>query len=148
MTPADTTLTTRGDGDGEAGSLSVETVVVIPLVIVLLLFVVGVARLVHARSLIDQAADQAALAAALGPGTGPGAQARAVDAARTILAGSYNCTDPHVTLTVNQAADAVTAAVACTVPLKDLLTAGFPGHESLSASETAPRNLYAPAGTP
>ncbi len=130
------------------GSLSVETVIVIPLVVLLLLFVVGAARAVHARDLIDQAADQAALAAALGTDTGNGAQSRAQDAARAILAGSYDCTDPHVTLTQNRAADSVTAAVNCTVPLHDLLTAGFPGHETVSAAETAPRNLYAPGGAP
>lgn len=131
--------TTRSPEDG---SLSVETVIVIPLVALLLLFVVGCARAVHARDLIDQAADQAAL----GTDTGQQAQTRAQNAARAILAGSYDCTDPHVTLTQNRAADSVTAAVNCTVPLHDLLTAGFPGHETVSAAETAPRNLYAPGG--
>jgi Flp pilus assembly protein TadG len=121
---------------------------VIPLVALLLLFVVGAARSVHARDLIDQAADQAALAAALGTDTGSGAQSRAQDAARAILRGSYDCTDPRVALTENRAADSVTASVNCTVPLHDLVTAGFPGHESVSATETAPRNLYAPGGAP
>lgn len=126
----------------ERGSLATETVVVIPLLVLLLLFVIGCARLVHTRNVIDQAADQAARAASLGPG--PGAQARALDAARTILAGDDDCTAPHVTLSQDQSAGTVTAVVSCTVPLKDLFTAGFPGHQTLNAQESSPRDLYAP----
>jgi len=124
----------------QRGSLSIETVVAIPLVVLLLLFVIGAARLVHARTLTDQAADQAAGTAAFATGTA--AQARAQGSARAVLAGS-DCTDPSIALTQNQAARSVTATVSCTIALRDLLTAGFPGHETLTSSETAPRNLYA-----
>jgi Flp pilus assembly protein TadG len=123
-------------------------VVVIPLVVLLLLFVVGAARLTHARDLVDQAADQAAVAAALGHDSGAGAQARAEEAAGAILHGSQDCIDPRVTLTQDPGTASVTVAVACAVPLRDLLTAGFPGHETLTATQTAPRNLYAPGGAP
>lgn len=124
----------------QRGSLSVETVVAIPLVVLLLLFVIGAARLVHARTLTDQAADQAADAAAFATDTA--AQATAQNSARAVLAGSH-CTDPSIALTQDQAAHSVTATVSCTIALRDLLTAGFPGHETLTSSETAPRNLYA-----
>lgn len=124
----------------QRGSLSIETVVAIPLVVLLLLFVIGAARLVHARTLTDQAADQAAVAAAFVPGTA--AQARAQDSTRAILASSH-CADLSIALSQNQAAHSVTATVSCTVALSDLLMAGFPGHETITSSATAPRNLYA-----
>jgi Flp pilus assembly protein TadG len=128
--------------DSERGSLALETVVVVPLLVLLLLFAIGCARLVHARNLIDQAADQAARAASLGPATD--AQARAQNAARTVLAGAYNCTAPRITLSQDQSAAAVTATVSCTVVLNDLFITGFPGHQTLTARQTSPRDLYAP----
>jgi Flp pilus assembly protein TadG len=122
----------------DRGSITVETVAILPAIIVILLFVIGAVRLVHARTQIDQAADQAAIAAA-DAGSGAASQA-----ATALLRGSSDCQDPAVTVARSgYAASSVTATVSCTVPLSDLLVAGFPGHRTVTAHATVPRSLYA-----
>lgn len=131
----------------ERGSVTLEMVIaVVPLAVMLLLLTVGFIRQAHVRNLVDQAAQQAARAASLGPGYGD--TARASQAASVILAGTHGCSTPHVNLIRDPAADAVTADVSCTVGLGDLFVAGFPGHQTISASATSPRDIYAPGGAP
>lgn len=131
----------------ERGSVTLEMVIaVVPLAVMLLLLTVGFIRQAHVRGLVDQAAQQAARAASLGPGYGD--TARASQAASVILADTDGCSAPHVSLIRDPAADAVTADVSCTVGLGDLFVAGFPGHQTISASATSPRDIYAPGGTP
>ncbi|WP_051451396.1 TadE/TadG family type IV pilus assembly protein [Actinospica robiniae] len=131
----------------ERGSVTLEMVIaVVPLAVMLLLLTTGFIRQAHVRDLVDQAAQQAARAASLGPGYGD--TARASQAASLILAGTHGCSTPRVSLTRDPVADAVTADVSCTVGLGDLFVAGFPGHQTISASATSPRDVYAPGGTP
>ena len=127
--------------------MTVEVLVILPLIIMILLFVVGAVRLVHSRSLINQAADQAAIAAAAGPGSVEGVAAR--HAAAVILQGSAACRDPAVTVAAGSGAygaSSVTTTVSCAVPLSDLVISGFPGHRTVAARATVPRSLYAVDG--
>lgn len=141
-------MSTEVGDDKECGSLTVEAVIIVPLIIIVLLFVVGAVRLVHSRSLIDQAADQAAIAAAdAGPGSGDGIAAQ--EAAAAILKDAVDCRDPVVAVAAGPGAygaSSVTTTVSCAVPLSDLVISGFPGHRTVTARATVPRSLYAVDG--
>ena len=140
--------TSRTRPSRQDGFASVEFVLITPLLIMFLLLAAGTARLVGARAALDQAALQAARTAAL---TNPHDATRAgQQAARQALGSLTTCHNPQITITVQHTADnsSELAHVACTVPLADLLLAGFPGNRTLTAHAASPRDPYAAGTTP
>jgi hypothetical protein len=138
---------TRKGDDRERGSASVEAVINSLLLVTFLIFGIGIARLVQAHGLVDQAAMQAARAAALAPPLN--AASAASESAHVQLAGQRSCPTAHIHVRLAPPPAPAAAGggteiveVACTVPLSDLFLAGFPGHETLTVTEAAPRNPY------
>lgn len=134
----------------ERGSATTELVLVTPLLILFVLFLVGLGRLAHARSLVDDAAAQAARAATLqylSPGQ---AAATAEQTATDALANSgVACASQHSE--VNTAHDrpggTITVTLTCRVDLSTVTAAGFPGSTTLAASFTSPIDTYVPSTT-
>ncbi len=132
--------------DSERGSASAEVVISALLLFMFLVLGVGIARLVEARALVDEAAMQAARAAALAPPTG--AATSAARSALTQLANHQECPTPHIhtrytpTTGAGGAGGSEAVEVSCAVPLSDLFLAGFPGHLTVTSTQTAPRNPY------
>jgi Flp pilus assembly protein TadG len=128
----------------EHGSAAAELVLVTPFLVLLLLFAVAAGRLVQARLEVDSAAQQAARAASLAR-TPAAASAQAQEVAQSALAGQSVTCDPAV-ITPDTGdfvpGGEVTVQVSCTVHLSDLSLLHIPGAETLTATFTAPIDVY------
>lgn len=138
-------------GGAERGSVAVEMTLLTPLLLVMLLFVVYCGRVTGARLRIDDAAHQAARAAAAAR-TIPGAERDATSTARAALAAAgVACQALQVAVDVAglRPGSAVTATLTCTVGLSDLSLLSVGGSTTLSATSSAPVDIYrqAPSDT-
>ena len=134
----------RRPGSRERGSAAAELVLVTPFLVLLLLFAVAAGRLVQGRLDVDSAAQQAARAASLAR-TPAVASAQAQQVAQAALAGQSVSCDPAV-ITADTGdfvpGGEVTVTVTCTVRLSDLSLLHIPGSETITATFTAPIDVY------
>jgi Flp pilus assembly protein TadG len=134
----------RRPESGERGSAAAELVLVTPFLFLLLLFAVAAGRLVQARLAVDGAAQQAARAASLAR-TPAAASAQAQEVGQAALAGQPVTCDPAV-ITPDTGdfmpGGEVTVTVSCTVHLSDLSLLRIPGTETITATFTAPIDVY------
>lgn len=131
-------------GGAERGSVAVEMTLLTPLLMVMLLFVVYCGRVAGATLRIDDAAHQAARAAAAARSV-PGAERDARATAQAALAAAgVACQDLRVTVEVAglQPGSAATATLRCTVGLSDLSLLSVGGSTTLSATSSAPVDVY------
>ena len=135
---------------GERGSAALEVALVTPMLLVALLFVVGLGRLASARGQVEQASRDAARAASIARSPAA-AQTEAQQQAATDLAGDHlTCGQLNVAVDTAGFRPGGTVAVdiACTVSLADVVAAGFPGSQTLTARAVAPIDLYRQGSSP
>ena len=129
---------------GERGSAALEVALVTPLLLVTLLFVVGLGRLASARGQVEQASRDAARAASIArsPATAQTAAERAV--AADLASDRITCGSLNVGVDTNgfRPGGNVAVDVGCTVSLRDVIAAGFPGNHTLNARSVEPIDLY------
>lgn len=128
----------------ERGAAAVELVLVAPVFMLVLLFVVGLARMAHARQQLEDVAADAARAASLERNT-----SRTNDAAREAARDSLgragvSCTGLTVDVDVSRyrPGGQVGVTVSCTAELGDVALAGFPGTRTFTASSVVPIETY------
>lgn len=134
----------RQPRDRDRGQAAAELVLVTPFLLLLLLFAVAAGRLVQARLDVDSAAQQAARAASLAR-TPEAASAQAQQVAQDALTGQSVTCDPAA-VTPDTAdfvpGGEVTVHVTCTVHLSDLSLLHVPGAETVTATASAPIDVY------
>lgn len=137
------------NGDAaERGSVTLELAVLAPVLLVFLGFIVAGGRVQLAGGSVETAARDAAREASIAR-TPAAAQAAALTSARTTLAGEgLRCAQVSVTVDTSGFAAplgqpaAVSARVACTVALADLLVPGLPGSHHMTATATSVLDPY------
>ncbi len=131
----------RGD---QCGSTTVEVVLLAPVFFALLLFVVGLGRIADAHGQVVGAARDAARAASRASDPMTAAAAAHDTAAADLVGNTLSCTD--LAVTTDTAAftpgGVVRVSVRCTARLSDVALAGFPGHQTLTATAAAPVDTY------
>jgi Flp pilus assembly protein TadG len=128
----------------ERGSAAAELVLVTPFLFLQLLFAVAAGRLVQGKLDVDSAAQQAARAASLAR-TPAAASAQATQVAQAALAGQpVSCNPAVITPDTSNFVPGgeVTVTVTCTVRLSDLSLLHVPGTETITATFTAPVDVY------
>lgn len=125
----------------DRGSASAEIAIAAPVLVVFLLLVVACGRLVSASLDVSAAAHAAARAASMAR-TVPTADTAAREAATATLAG--RCQDTAITLDTAglRPGAVVTATITCTVPLSDVLAAGFGAARDITATATSPVDTW------
>lgn len=128
----------------DRGAATTELVLLTPVLIIMLLFVVALGRIASTRQDVDAAARDAARAAA-NARSPAAARADGTAAAEASLT-EQGITCHNLTVTVNtavfRAGGTVTAAVSCTVDLADLTSLSIPASRTITATFTAPIDLY------
>lgn len=127
-----------------SGSATVELAILAPVLVLLLLFVVALGRLVIARQQVDAAAADAARSASIATTASAASQA-ATDAASHDLAGDgVTCSPFAASVDTSRfiPGGSVTVQLQCTASLSGLVLLRLPGSERLTASATAPIDLY------
>lgn len=128
----------------DRGAATTELVLLTPVLIIMLLFVVALGRIASTRQDVDAAARDAARAAA-NARSPAAARADGTAAAEASLT-EQGITCRNLTVTVDtavfRAGGTVTAAVSCTVDLADLTSLSIPASRTITATFTAPIDLY------
>ncbi|HEY3717760.1 MAG TPA: TadE/TadG family type IV pilus assembly protein [Jatrophihabitantaceae bacterium] len=126
--------------DRQQGFATLELVIMIPVFVIVVLLVVGFGRVTHAKQLVEQAASAAARAATLQSNPTAAATAAQQEAQSTLSGAGISC--GSFSADVNTAdfrpGGEVTVSVRCTASLADLVTAGFPGSKTLTATSSSP----------
>lgn len=128
----------------EAGMTAVEFVLVTPVLIIAFLFVVGLARMAHARQQVEDVAGEAARAASLERNTALAA-ARGREVATASLGDrGLSCAALEVTVDASsyEPGGVVRARVSCTASLGDVALAGLGGHRVFTSIAVVPIEEY------
>jgi Flp pilus assembly protein TadG len=124
----------------DRGSAGLSVVLLTPVVLALMAFAVLAGRLGTADQDVVSAAQAAARAASLRQG-GPVADAEAQRAAdETLRSAGIECTSTSVRTAFGPTE--VTATVSCAVKISDLVDLALPGQAMISASASAPVDVY------
>ena len=128
----------------ETGDSLVEIVICVVILMIFATFVIFLGRLGGSANVVDSAARAAAQAAVVQSSPSQ-AQAAALQAATQTFSGyNYECQDAQVSADTSDftPGGAVTVTVTCVSNTSDLTGFGFPGSKTVSASDTAPIELY------
>jgi Flp pilus assembly protein TadG len=128
----------------EAGSAAIELLLVAPAMVACILALAGAGRYVDARAEVSAAAHEAARAASLQRVTAFSAADGRAAAAATLENRGRSCVRLEVSVDVSsyQPGGRVSATVACTADLSDVVTAGFPGSATFRATAVVPVEQY------
>jgi Flp pilus assembly protein TadG len=124
----------------ERGSMAVEVVLITPVLVAFLLLVISFGRYVAVRGDVESATRDAVRAASIERSSGSAVLA-ARRTASASLTGHARC-QPAELSGGFAAGGTITATLSCSVPLTDLGLLGLPGSVSVSASSSAPLDLY------
>ena len=135
-------------GNAERGTAALEFVLIVPALGLLLSMMIGSARIWQAHTVVEQIAGTAARAASMAR-TPSEARAAADDIARSQAATrGLSCSSLQADLNlagfqvpVGQPAR-VSARIACTVPLSDLIVPGWPGSWTVTAEADSVLDRY------
>lgn len=132
----------------DGGFSSLELVILTPVLLAMLLLVVGFGRVTHGRQMVQQAAAAAARAATLDSSPiqariDARSEAHAVLDQAGVSCQSFNA---YVDTSEFQPGGQVSVTVTCTASLSDLVSVGFPGSKTLTASATSPIEQFRQIG--
>lgn len=139
---------TNATQDRDRGSVTVELVLLAPLFFAFFCFVVGLGRLDEAHGQLVGAASDAARAASLARDPA-GAIRAANNTVRGDLSGALSCRQVNVDVDTSRFTPGglVRVTVSCTTGLGDVTVSGLPGAKTLTASASAPLDLYRGVGS-
>lgn len=132
----------------ERGSVSLETVILAPFLIGMLLLVIAAGRIGKANTTVDAAAYAAARAASISRSGAQAHTAAAAAATDSLTQQGLTCAGLQVSVDTSQFAvragqpAAVTADIACTVPLADLALPGLGGAKTLRGRAVSSIDTY------
>ena len=129
---------------GDDGFSTLELIVITPFLLAFVLLVVGFGRVTHGRQLVQQAAAAAARAASLANTPGQATTDATQEASDTLAQAGISCQKMHPSVDTSHfyAGGQVSVTITCVTSLSDLTVVGLPGHKTLTASATAPLELY------
>jgi Flp pilus assembly protein TadG len=127
-------------GPRDQGSMAVEVVLMTPVLVAFLLLVISFGRYVAVRGEVESATRDAVRAASLERTSGTAVR-EARRTASASLAGQARCT-PAALSGAFAAGATITATLTCSVPLSDLGLLGLPGSVTVTASSSAPLDVY------
>jgi Flp pilus assembly protein TadG len=124
----------------QGGFAALELVTMTPVFLILVLLVVGFGRVTHARQMVEQAASAAARAATLQSSPAAATSAAEQEAHDTLSGAGISCRSFSADVDTSdfRPGGQVTVSVRCTASLAGLVTAGFPGSKTLTASSSSP----------
>jgi Flp pilus assembly protein TadG len=128
----------------DAGSMSVEIVLLTPLLAAFLLLVVAFGRYVAVRGEVEAASRDAVRAASLERDLGS-ARAAATATANASLGGRWTCETIGLTGDF-VAGGTIETELSCRVPVDDLGLLGLPGTVTVTATSSAPLDIYRRTG--
>ncbi len=128
----------------EGGSATTELVLITPVLIIVLLFVVALGRITSSRAEVESAARDVARGAANARSVAEAVSGGDTAARGDLHEGGVTCRSLSVVLdTANfRAGGTVTATVSCAVALQDLVGLGLPASRTITATFTAPIDVY------
>jgi Flp pilus assembly protein TadG len=124
--------------------MAAEMVILLPLIVVLLLLIVGLARYVHGRQLVEDASAAAARAASLASSPTQATTDAHQTAADVVGQGDVSCRQLRVTVNVSAFGPGgqVTVTLRCTADLSTLVMASLPHTVTLTATSTSALETY------
>jgi Flp pilus assembly protein TadG len=126
--------------------MAIELVVLVPILLLVLMLVVAAGRLVSIEGQVEAASRDAVRAATLERDARSAANAAAA-AVQAAPPNGLSCERAKLTGRF-EAGEVVTVTVSCQVSWSDLSSLGLPGTKTVTASSSAPLDVYRRTGTP